>query len=64
MLLRFALGALGIAELLWPRRTVDFWMGLAAAGDQDVELRPWVYTVARIEGILILLWVLWTAGRE
>lgn len=61
---RLVLGALGVVELLWPRRTVDLWMDLAAAGDQDVELHPWVYTVARIEGALILLWALGTAGRE
>ena len=64
MTLRLALGALGLVELLWPRRTVDFWMDLAAEGVEDVELRPWVYTAARVEGILVLLWVLGTAGRE
>ena len=57
VLLRLALAALGVAELLWPRRIVDFWMGLAVAGDQEIELRPWVYTAARLEGVLILLWV-------
>lgn len=55
--LRLALAALALAELLWPRRIVDFWMDLAAAGGEDVELRPWVYTAARLEGVLLLLWV-------
>lgn len=64
MVLRLALGLLGIAEVVWPRRTVDFWMNLAAKGDEAVELESWVYTVARLEGILILLWVFAAARRE
>lgn len=64
MLLRLCLAVLGLAELVWPRRTVDFWMDLATASGQDVELRPWVYAAARIEGVLILLWVLGAAGRD
>lgn len=64
MLVRLALGALGLVELLWPRRTVDFWMGLATEDGEAVELRPWVYTAARVEGVLILLWVLGALGRE
>lgn len=58
VVIRLALAALGAAELLWPRRIVDFWMDLAAAGGEAVELRPWVYTAARLEGVLLLLWVL------
>lgn len=58
MLVRLALGLLGLVELLWPRRTVDFWMDLATANDEVVALRPWVYTAARVEGVLILAWVL------
>lgn len=63
MLLRLALAAVGVVELVWPRRTVDFWMDLAAQ-DDDVELRSWVYTAARVEGVLILVWVLSTIRRE
>lgn len=58
MILRLALAALGLVEFLRPRQLVDFWMNLAAKGDEDVELRSWVYTAARIEGLVILLWVL------
>ncbi|MFC6824090.1 hypothetical protein [Halopelagius fulvigenes] len=50
---------LGIAELVAPRRVVDFLMGLATEEGSDVELRQWVYTAARVEGAVILLWVLW-----
>ncbi|MFB6101358.1 MAG: hypothetical protein ABEJ73_02200 [Haloplanus sp.] len=54
MLVRLAALVLGVAELLRPRRVVDFWMDLAAEG--DVTIRSWVYTAARIEGILLVLW--------
>jgi hypothetical protein len=62
MALRILLLAVALAELLVPRRFVDFWMRLATTPDSDVELRDWVYTVARLEGAIILLWVL-TRGR-
>jgi len=57
MFFRTFLALVGFAELLAPRRVVDFWMRLAATSD-DVELRRWVYTAARLEGLVILLWLL------
>ena len=61
MAIRGLLLALGLAELLAPEKVVDFWMELATT-ESDVELRSWVYTVARLEGLIIVLWVL-AAGR-
>ncbi|MFD1586151.1 hypothetical protein ACFR9U_04090 [Halorientalis brevis] len=55
--------ALGLLELLVPRRVVDFWMDRAVTPESDFELRPWVYTAARIEGLAIVLWAL-TQGRR
>ena len=57
MLLRIAAFVLGLIELLRPRSVVDFWMNLATS-DDDVSLRPWVYTAARIEGVFLVLWAL------
>ncbi|SDZ79147.1 hypothetical protein SAMN04488065_0341 [Haloplanus vescus] len=57
MLLRLAALALGVVELLRPRRVVDFWMALATS-DDDVSLRPWVYTAARVEGLCLVVWAL------
>jgi hypothetical protein len=57
MLLRIVALALGLLELLRPRSVVDFWMGLATESD-DVSLRSWVYTAARIEGVVLVLWAL------
>ena len=62
MVVRLTLLALGVLEAVYPHRVVDFWMNLAAA-DGDVELRPWVYRMARLEGVLIVLWAL-ARGRE
>lgn len=56
MLARVALVALGLAELLWPRQIVDFWLGLALTNDANVEVRRWVYTVARLEGLALVLY--------
>lgn len=59
MAFRLLLALLGLLEVALPKPLVDFWMNLATEDDDDVELRPWVYTAARIEGALILLYVLW-----
>jgi len=56
MLLRIALLVLGTLEALRPRRFVDFWLNLATEG--DATPRRWVYTAARIEGVLLVLWAL------
>ncbi|MFA1611960.1 hypothetical protein [Halobellus rubicundus] len=61
MFLRVTALAFGLAELLAPRRVVDFWMALAT--DDDGEPRSWIYTAARIEGVLLVLWAL-TRGRS
>ncbi|MHC3379038.1 hypothetical protein [Haloarcula argentinensis] len=58
MVLRLALLALGVFELLRPRKVVDFWMGLATTDGDEINLRPWVYSAARVEGALLVLWVL------
>jgi len=57
MLLRALAFAVGILELLLTRPFVDYWMDIAAV-DDDVELHSWVYTVARLEGIVFILWAL------
>jgi hypothetical protein len=63
MLPRVVLLALGLLELLAPRPLVDFWFRLATTGDSEAQLRPWVYTAARLEGVAIILWAL-TQGRR
>ncbi|WP_277556014.1 hypothetical protein [Halobaculum limi] len=64
MVLRTLLLVLGVVEFLRPRQLVDFWMRLAVRGDDPVELREWVYSIARLEGVVIVLWVLGNALRR
>ncbi|WP_311171649.1 hypothetical protein [Halobellus ordinarius] len=61
MLLRVAAFVIGVLELLAPKAVVNFWMSLAAEG--DVDLRSWVYTAARVEGVVLVVWAL-TRGRS
>jgi hypothetical protein len=56
MALRLVLLVLGVLELLRPRMVVDFWVGLAATNSDEIDLRPWVYSAARVEGVLLVLW--------
>lgn len=42
-------------------------MALAAEEPSEVTLRPWVYAAARLEGFVILAWLLrrrWTRAGE
>jgi hypothetical protein len=50
------LSLLGVVELLFPRRLVDFWMRFLVEDGEDVTVRPWAYSLVRLEGIVILLW--------
>lgn len=53
---RLLLLVFGALELLFTRQFVDRWM--AAITHDDIEIRPWVYRFARIEGLVIVLAVL------
>lgn len=57
MILRLLVLVTGLLELLAPRKLVDFWLNVATTENSDVELRPWVYTLARLEGAVLVLWV-------
>ncbi|WP_049985698.1 hypothetical protein [Halobellus rufus] len=57
MFLRAIAFVIGVLEVAFTRPFVDYWMDLAAV-DDDVELHSWVYTVARIEGFVFVLWAL------
>lgn len=59
MFVRYLALLFGVLEILVPRRVVDFWMDLAVADGDSVELRPWVYSAARIEGIILVVWAVY-----
>ncbi|SFG59223.1 hypothetical protein SAMN04488063_2520 [Halopelagius inordinatus] len=64
MALRTILLLLGVVELLAPKQIVDFWMDVATESGSDVELRPWVYTAARVEGVAFVVWALRRGKKE
>jgi len=59
MALGLLLLAVGLAELLAPEKVLDRCIRRRRIRPKR---RSWVYTVARLEGLVIVLWVL-TAGR-
>jgi len=58
MLFRVLAFVFGVFELVMPRQFVDFWMRLAAKNGEDVELESWVYAMARLEGVVLVVWAL------
>lgn len=56
MLSRFLAVVFGAVEFARPGSFVDYWMDLAVEDFGSVEVRPWVYTAARLEGALLVLW--------
>ena len=63
MLLRAVLGLIGLVELIAPRRFARFWVNRCCENPDEVELKSWVITAIRLEGVAILAWVAW-ASRE
>jgi len=63
MIVRALLAVFGLVETLFPKRLVDAMMELATTDESEFELRSWVYTVARIEGLIMIILALWR-GRS
>jgi hypothetical protein len=61
-MLRLLALLVGLLELVAPREMVNFWLSLAVTDESDAELRPWVYTAARVEGAALVLWALRPRG--
>jgi hypothetical protein len=61
-MLRLLALLVGLAELLAPRKMVNFWLSLAVTPESDAEARPWVYTAARVEGVALVWWALRAGG--
>jgi hypothetical protein len=55
---RRLLVAFGIVELLFPERLIDYGERLALENPDECELEPWVTTLARLEGLAFLWFVL------
>ncbi len=55
MVLRIILAAFGLVELLVPETLVRFMMDVTTTGETDYEIKPWVYKLARLEGLVFVL---------
>lgn len=65
MVIRIVLAVLGVLELLFPRRLTDYVMDVTTVGETTYEYKPWVYNLARLEGLVfILIAVRWGKNRD
>lgn len=55
MLIRIALAVFGVLELFFPRQLIDYIMDVTTTGETTYEFKPWVYKVARLEGLALIL---------
>jgi len=55
MLIRIALVVFGVLELFFPRQLIDYMMDVTTTGETTYEFKPWVYKVARLEGLALIL---------
>ena len=65
MALRIVLAVFGVIELLFPRQVIDYMMAVTTTGEPTYEFEPWVYKLARLEGLLLVLVALrWGKNRQ
>jgi hypothetical protein len=61
-MLRTLAALLGLLELLFPKQLVDFGTRLAYETPDEIDVKPWVYTAARVEGFVLILFALGKLG--
>ena len=64
MKLRTALAVIGLIELIAPRRFLNLWIRLCFTNPDEVEVRSWVPTAVRLEGLALVAWVAWTRREQ
>ena len=55
MVIRIVLAVFGALELFFPRQLIDYIMDVTTRGETTYEFKPWVYKVARLEGLVFVL---------
>jgi hypothetical protein len=55
MLIRIVLAVFGVLELFFPRQLIDYMMDVTTTRETTYEFKPWVYKVARLEGLAFVL---------
>ncbi|WP_436924885.1 hypothetical protein [Halosimplex amylolyticum] len=64
MLLRIVLAVFGVLELFFPRQLIDYMMDVTTMGETTYEFKPWVYKVARLEGLAFVLIAVWLSKNR
>lgn len=62
--IRVPIAIVALVEILAPRRFTRFFLRMASPEADDIRLRWWVAPLARIEGLMLLVWVLWRSREE
>ena len=56
---RLPVAIIGLVEVLAPRQIANFWVARCCRNPEEVALRPWVVHAIRLEGLMLLAWVVW-----
>ena len=64
MILRIILAVFGFIELLFPRKVVQYMMNVTTTGETRYEFKSWVYKLARLEGLSLVLVALWLGRNQ
>ncbi len=64
MILRIILAVFGFIELLFPRKVVQYMMDVTTTGETRYEFKSWVYKLARLEGLSLVLVALWLGKNQ
>lgn len=62
--IRIPITILAIIQIIAPRRFNRFWIGLVSPDAEEIELRSGVPTLTRVEGLVLLGWVLWRSRED
>lgn len=55
MILRTVAALFGIVEMLLPKKVIEKTMDFITVGEPEYEFKSWVYTLTRLEGVVILV---------
>jgi hypothetical protein len=64
MILRIILAVFGLVELLFPRKLVRVMMDVTTKGETSYEFKPWVYKLARLEGLVLVMCAVWWGKKR
>lgn len=64
MVIRILLALFGVIELVFPKQVIDYLMDVTTAGEPTYEFEPWVYRLARLEGLAFVLLAFWWGKRQ